>query len=88
MTTTSKKVVLDQHDTFTTAKLVEYLNENYTSKKTGEPFTSNDIQQYIRRKKLPAYVGGHPLSVISDDEIGLKLLKVNFKEKAKRTKNK
>jgi len=35
--------------------IVKYMNENFGSKKTGNKFTTSDIQQYIRRG-IPNYI--------------------------------
>jgi hypothetical protein len=69
---------------FTTSKLVEFLNEAYGEKKTGKPFSSNDIQQYLRRGKLPVYAGGHPIQLVENEDIGTKLIEVDFSTKAER----
>lgn len=73
---------------FTTTKLVELLNEEYGEKKSGEPFTTNDIQQYLRRGKLPMYIGGHPIKRFNNEKTGTKLVEINFDKKAQRKKRK
>ena len=45
--------------------LVEWLNKEYVIKKSGEPFTTSDVQGYINRGYLPRYLGGHTIKVDS-----------------------
>jgi len=63
---------------FTSAKLIEFLNKKYTHKKTGQPFTTGDIQQYLKRKHLPKPYGGHPINIVECPEIGVKVIRVFF----------
>ncbi len=71
-------VVLNSITDFTTSKLVDFLNQRYGTKKTGEHFTVGDIQQYLRRGFLPQKYGDHPIDFIENEEIGIKLVRVYF----------
>lgn len=71
-------VILNSITDFTTSRLVDFLNQRYSVKKTGEPFTTGDIQQYLRRGFLPKKYGDHPISFIENEEIGIKLIRVYF----------
>lgn len=79
-----EKLVVDKTTSFTTAKLVVFLNKVNGKNRNGKPFTTNDVQQYVRRKKLPMHAGGHPIEVVRDEDTGLRLLKVDFNSVAKR----
>lgn len=62
--------------------LTAYLNERFQVKKSGEPFTTGDVQQYISRGYIPKYLGnirikkdpGYPTNIYSlveeKDELG------------------
>lgn len=63
---------------FTSAKLVEFLNQKYNAKKSGKNFTLGDIQQYIRRGFLPKIYGDHPIERIKFDQVGISLIRVHF----------
>ena len=71
-------VVLDKTTDFTIPALVSYLNEKYGGKKSGKAFTSGDIQQYLRRGYLPKPYGYNPISKVEEDDIGLRLVRVQF----------
>lgn len=84
MSKSDKKLILTAYQDFSTSKLVSYLNDKHEGKRTGTPFTMNDIQQYIRRGKLPVRIGNHPIEVIENEEIGVKVIRVHFNKTAKR----
>ncbi len=63
---------------FTTVGLAAHLNNLHGGKKTGKPFTIGDLQQYSLRGRLPSEYGGHPIVVVTDDQIGIKILSVDF----------
>lgn len=55
--------------------LTKFLNE-VTVKKTGEKFTTTDVQGYVRRGRLPKYLGGQTI-VLADNKIeGIKLYNI------------
>lgn len=55
--------------------LTKFLNA-VKVKKTGEKFTTSDVQGYVRRGRLPKYLGGQTI-VLSDDKIeGIKLYNI------------
>ena len=64
---------------YTATKLVDFLNDKYGSKKTGQKFKIGDIQQYLRRGFLPKPYGHHPITFVQNDEIGVKVIRVAFK---------
>jgi len=68
---------------FTTSKLVDYLNDKFGSKKTGKAFKIGDIQQYLRRGFLPKSYGHHPICLIESEEIGVKVVRVDFTKTVK-----
>jgi hypothetical protein len=74
---------LDKQKDFTTSALVDYLNKEYGSKKTGEKFKLGDVQQYLRRGFLPKNYGNHPISRIEDTDIGIKLIRVELDKTVK-----
>jgi hypothetical protein len=63
---------------FTTSALADYLNEKYKTKKTGQKFLIGDIQQYLRRGYLPRPYGHHPISIVENEQIGIKIVRVDF----------
>lgn len=52
--------------------LVEWFNQYYAVKKSGEEFTVSDIQGYVKRKQVPAYLGGHEIEISSDRIKGIR----------------
>ena len=78
-----EKFVLNKETDFTSSALVSFLNEKYKTKKTGQVFTSGDVQQYLRRGFLPKPYGNHPLQEIVIEEIGITLIRVDFKKTKK-----
>lgn len=55
--------------------LTTWMNDQF-KKQTGKPFTTNDVQKYISRGRIPEYLGGN--EVESDNSvIGVKLYKVH-----------
>ena len=75
--------ILNENNDFTVSKLVEFLNDKFKSKKTGSPFTTGDIHQYLRRGFLPKKYGHHPIESIENEDIGVKLVRVYFKKTVK-----
>ncbi len=73
---TRKKVVLNRDTDFTPSTLVKWLNEEFENKTSGNEFTIRDIQQYTIRGSLPKAYGGHSISVIEEDAIGIKVLRL------------
>lgn len=59
-------------DQFTQSTLLEFLNQTYKTKKLGTSFTKGDVSQYVTRKSLPKFVGGHPIEI--DDSLGVQIL--------------
>lgn len=51
-------------DYFTLTTLTEYLNETFKEKKTGVSFNTTDVEFYIKRGKLPQYLGGDKIEKI------------------------
>jgi len=43
--------------------LVEWFNQYYAVKKSGEEFNVSDIQGYVCRKRVPAYLGGEEIEI-------------------------
>lgn len=41
----------------TLTQLTNWLNERFKKKKSGKPFTTNDVKAYTVRKHLPRYLG-------------------------------
>lgn len=37
--------------------IVKFANDTWGTKKTGNPFTIGDIQQYVHKKRFPEYFG-------------------------------
>jgi len=73
-----KIVILKAGKDFTTIGLSSYLNGKFGGKKTGKKFTIGDLQQYAMRGRLPQEYGGHPIEVSENDQIGIKILSVDF----------
>ncbi len=72
------EVILNEKSDFTTTALVEYLTEKYGTKKSGKPFRIGDFQGYFSRGYLPAAYGGYKIEYITNEAIGLKLIRVHF----------
>jgi len=47
----------EKEQVYTAKGLKDYLIERFKTKKTLEPFTPQDTQNYIRRGYLPKYLG-------------------------------
>ena len=60
--------------------LVKWMNSNY-KKQTNKDFTSGDVQQYIVRGHLPAYLGNNPIEK-EDGYLNVKLYKIVKNEKS------
>lgn len=60
---------------FTLTRLTRFLNK-VAIKKTGNEFNTSDVQGYIRRGKLPNYLGGD-LITISEEIEGIKLYNIS-----------
>lgn len=43
------------------AAIVNWLNEKFKEKKSGLKFTAQDVQGYVKRGKLPRYIGGNSI---------------------------
>lgn len=54
--------------------LTKHLNTT-KAKKSGEPFTTSDVQGYIRRGRLPNYLGGQTITLSTEIE-GVKLYNI------------
>jgi len=54
--------------------LTKHLNA-ITKKKSGEPFSTSDVQGYIRRGRFPNYLGGQTI-ILSTEIEGVKLYNV------------
>ena len=55
-----KKVLLD-HVTMT--GILHWLENEHKVKKSGEPFTLQDVQGYVTRGQIPDYLGGHEIEI-------------------------
>ena len=58
---------------FTLTTLTKYLNDNF-KKKTGKDFIISDVQGYIRRGRLPKYLGDIRIGLVKFD--GAKIYKL------------
>lgn len=52
--------------------LTEWCNETFQTKKSGEEFSVSDVQGYVRRGYLPAYLGGQIIETCSTKVRGVK----------------
>jgi hypothetical protein len=66
---------IDLSQLYNLTTLTEFLNINYKSKKTGKPFTTTDVQFYIKRGYLPDYLGGDIIKLVSEKLKLYKLIK-------------
>lgn len=73
----AKEIVLIEGKHFSRSGLADFLNEKYSEKKSGNKFTSRDIQQYAIRGNLPAAYGAHPIKEIRYKDLGL-FVEVDF----------
>lgn len=58
----------------TLTSMVEVLNEKYKQKKSGKPFTINDVKAYITRGYLPKYLCGN--NIIERVNVGEERVKI------------
>ena len=49
---------MEMQEKYSLVGIVDFLNEKYKTKQTGEPFNVQDVQGYIQRGKFPDYLGG------------------------------
>lgn len=49
----------------TLTAITDWLNENF-SKKNNKDFTISDVQGYIRRGRLPGYLGGNKIELVKE----------------------
>lgn len=61
-------------ENLTLTRFTEFLNDSY-NKKNGKSFTTGDVQGYIKRGKLPIYLGGNDI-VESNIIKGVKLYNI------------
>jgi len=52
--------------------LVEWFNQYYAVKKSGEEFTVSDVQGYVKRKRVPFYLGGEEIEINSEKVKGVR----------------
>jgi len=71
------RITLQENRDFTPTALVAYLNKKYTLKKSGTKFNIRDIHQYSLRGRLPDTYGGNSITIISNDTIGIKILRLH-----------
>jgi len=76
---TTKTVTINTNTDFTPSQLKKWLTEKYGVKKSGRPFTNQDIYQYMRRGRLPEQYSGATIKVIENPTVGIKILRLNFK---------
>ena len=69
-------ILLERGKVFTLTALANHLSLIYGDKKSGEKYSAIDCQKYMDRQHLPLYLGGYKLTEIRDDQIGLKLVKI------------
>lgn len=65
---------------FSSAYIINLLNDFYKGKEGGLPFCSNDLTQYLRRGYIPHRYGGYSISV-SHKEGKMNFIKVGAKLK-------
>lgn len=75
-----KHIQLNPETDFTPSQLRDWLNRQYTTKSSGRPFTNSDVYQYTKRGHLPEEYTGADIEVIEDTSIGLKILRLTFKD--------
>ena len=69
------KIELDTETDFTMSKLVGHLNKVIKTKISGEPFTVQDVQGYIR-KGFPSRYGNYKIKQIDlKEEIGVRIFR-------------
>jgi len=61
---------------FSHNRFVDFLNETFICKKSGEAFTVQDVEYYIRKGKLPKYLGGNKIIAIKSKKIGMRLFRI------------
>ena len=74
---TEKSLLLEPEKHYTPAQLKKYLQEKFSNKTSGKPFTNADIYQYSKRGKLPDEYGGNSISIVINKKVGNKLLKIS-----------
>lgn len=62
-------------DTYNLSALTKLLNDKFGLKKSGESFNTTDVEFYIKRGKLPKYLGGNRIELIPN-EINIKIYKL------------
>lgn len=75
----AKEIVLIEGKHFSRSGLADFLNKKHNEKKSGEKFTSRDIQQYAIRGNLPKAYGAHPIKEVRYPYLGL-FVEVDFKK--------
>ena len=58
----------------TLTQLTEWMNSEFGTKKSGEPFKVSDVQKYVERGNVPSYLGG--FEIMKDTSPQFKDLKV------------
>jgi hypothetical protein len=63
-------------ENITLTGIKNYLKKTHVTKKSGEKFTCTDVQGYIRRERLPAYLGGNEIQKSPTAVTGAKLYNI------------
>ena len=71
----SDQLILNKKTDMTHIRFVDWLNSKF-KKKSGKEFTAQDAYGYVTRGNLPYHFGLYKLYEIIDEEIGIKIIRV------------
>lgn len=58
--------------------IAAFLNNNF-KKKSGKPFTPRDVLGYVKRRKLPSYIGDGKVTLVTQYNCSIKLYNIEIK---------
>ena len=69
-------LLLNSQTDYTPKQLRESLNKLFGGKSSGKLFTNQDIFMYTRRGNIPEEYGGQKIKIVSNESIGIKILRI------------
>ena len=69
-------ILLEAGVDYTLTAYANHLNMVHGNKKSDSPFTTDDVQKYAKRGKLPEYLGGNEVEEVVHEEMGIKMIKI------------
>lgn len=75
---------IDPDTDFTCSQLARFLNRVFGTKKTGTPFTNQDVYSYSKRGSLPEEYGGFKIARVKIPSVGVTVMRIREVDKLKK----